>query len=488
MFRKSLLGVLALFLISGCGGGGSSSVTGGRTTGNVTATYLPYLSSIDFVDCSVPSSPIKVVSGEVEGVKLFVRNASVNMADESYTDRHFNYLAFLQSGKVYRLSLLKKGKLPAPEPVSGVSGVCSFVATAADIDTDRGYVVAETAGSDGNCSTASDNEQWLLDMADLKGINLNGKEFIAFLPDSRFRVEHALFYRATAASAEICSLPGVDNCTSIVSSLSRPTLLSALSVYKHSKQGFEHYYCIDFGSGAKLYSWNGSTLGELPNGNCTGWFTMAATEDTLYGTDGSSLFVYRNGSQFQVPSPVSGATISGIEVLGHYVVIQLYGGVTPSLYYYDPQTNSTYQIASQVEPMPLPLQYKLYYVKLLTNGTEEACIWNSAEPKASPICVQDAYWAGYSVKPSGKGDDYVNALLLVENGKLYSTDLNGRRLKELGSVDSTARVFFYGIGNCLLGEELYQSGNADVLFVDLGRENSLLKVTDTPNSSEFVIY
>jgi len=156
---------LTLFLISGCGGRSSSYLsgstgTGGGSSGATTSYHLPYLGSVEFVDCKSPTSPVRLVEGDVDDAELFSMSSSIDLAGGTYFDLPRLYT---EHGKVYRLSVIKGSSLPRPEEVSGIDDACSFKDSEHDMDTERAYIVVETAGADGDCATTGGNGKALID-------------------------------------------------------------------------------------------------------------------------------------------------------------------------------------------------------------------------------------------------------------------------------------------------------------------------------------
>ncbi|MEO2151219.1 MAG: hypothetical protein ABGW50_00970, partial [Thermococcus sp.] len=280
------------------------------------------MGSVELVDCSSPTSPVKLVEGDVDEAELFSKSSSIDLAGGAYSDYHPTYLVYILNGKVYRLSVIKGSSLPRPEEVSEIDDACSFKDGEHDMDTDRAYLIVETAGADGDCATTGDNGEALVDVQNLKAQNLGSKRFITFLPDGSYRITHALFIDTAGLTPEVCKLPDLSDCRAIplpkVVQSSPNYLLAGVSVYRHSKGRFEHFYCLDFGSGGELYGWDGSQMSLLTGGDCSGWTAMSADEERVYGTDGSKIYSYSNGSLNEIVSDVG--TIQTLEITGKYLV------------------------------------------------------------------------------------------------------------------------------------------------------------------------
>ena len=500
MFKKLFFPAFFLFFLSACGGGGTSvSVESGGSSGSSekVETYLAYASSIEFVDCNSPGSPVEVVQGKVDDVRVFRRALKVDFSKGTYEGFHYNYLAFIRDGKVFRLSLLKGKELPLPREVKGISDGCSFVEGEGELGSDRGFVVVETAGSDGDCSGRDDNGESLVDLSGMRVQELGSKRIVLFLPDSGYRVEKALFFDLSGNLPLICSLSDVAECSQVQVSgnVFKADFRAGVSVYRYEKKGFEHFYCIDFGPGAAIYRWNGEELVALPGAPCPGWFTMAADEEFIYGTDGRGVFRYRNGVMQELlsSSDLSVDSITGISVLRAGLIVHTVKNlVEKALFYYEFKSGKVTLIDRPVvEGMVYTglARDRAFYVKLSDNNTLAACLWKDSGDK---VCTEGSYWAGYSYLPSGGLNSMAGSVLLYDFSRdvLELTDLDGNVIRVLGAphLGTEATVSFFGIGSCLLGQMLGKDGNMDIFFVNLDKENSLVRLTDTPDRKEMAIF
>ncbi len=167
---------------------------------------------------------------------------------------------------------------------------------------------------------------------------------------------------------------------------------------------------------------------------------MTADGQRVYGTDGSSIYSYSGGSRAQI---VSGA--------GNIIFYAKYSG-----------------------------------------SSDSVCYWEATDTPSSPVCFTGAYWAGIDLKSSGQVSSMTGGALIVKGGHLYYAKVDSLKdetsWQDMGVVDSNEKLLFWGYGSCLLGEGTNTTDfHTDVYFVNLDKEGSLVKVTDTPSEDEEVI-
>jgi hypothetical protein len=109
--------------------------------------------------------------------------------------------------------------------------------------------------------------------------------------------------------------------------------------------------------------------------------------------------------------------------------------------------------------------------------------------------VDSAFWTGYTYTPSF----FVGRVVRVDGctvsscagGTLKSVDADTNSGDIiLGNLPSTLAnpPFFFGIGSDSLGAAIAGQGTSDIFYVKPGQANSLIRVTDTPVTSELPIF
>lgn len=171
----SLLIVTALVL-AGCGGGGGGggdSGSGGGSGGGggnppppapaATETYLFYSGSLTALDPLAPSAPITVdidIASPMSGMQPIVYG-TYDAAARSLSDLHNRSIVYAKGANLFKVSAVK-GAMPAATPLSSeatipASGICdTYVAPDYADHVNARYVYA-LAGGDGDCGTDGDN-------------------------------------------------------------------------------------------------------------------------------------------------------------------------------------------------------------------------------------------------------------------------------------------------------------------------------------------
>ncbi|WP_456341857.1 hypothetical protein [Thermovibrio sp.] len=139
----------------------------------------------------------------------------------------------------------------------------------------------------------------------------------------------------------------------------------------------------------------------LTGGDCSGWKEMSADEEKVFGTDGSKIYSYSNGSLNEIVSDVG--DVWSIGILGNYLIYlssssTLTGGLSFSLGYYDVRDGTLGSIDDGVVSLYLTADKKLFYTK--SDGTSPtACYWPASGSSLSPVCFTNSYWAGFTSLP-----------------------------------------------------------------------------------------
>jgi hypothetical protein len=109
--------------------------------------------------------------------------------------------------------------------------------------------------------------------------------------------------------------------------------------------------------------------------------------------------------------------------------------------------------------------------------------------------VSGAVWVGYTYTPSF----FVGRVIRVE-GCTFSSCAGGI-LKSADAATNSGEIilgnlpsnlinppFFFGIGSDSLGAAFAGQGTSDIFYVNPGQSNSMIRVTDTPATSELPIF
>ncbi len=127
----------------------------------------------------------------------------------------------------------------------------------------------------------------------------------------------------------------------------------------------------------------------------------------------------------------------------------------------------------------------------------QSCKWT--EGSSQPTCTDNAYIAGLTMSTHGTWSTGIHRILEVRNvdtsgqipggGTLHSVDPSTGNSIPLGQVPQNMMLFAIGIGkDTLVSGYDYNNNQADMFITDVTQQNSLQRLTNTPNINESIVF
>ena len=488
--------------LTACGGGGDDTTVNTGSGGGTgqTETYLAYSGSIYLLDPANPQNPITLPNTTVSNYEyetLFAVS-SYDAQNRSYTDLHRHSLYWIDNGKVMMVSMIKGQGTPQPQQVSNISDACSFYYSEDDPINKKMYMVIRTKGVDGQCGTLDDGKVLIHNgMSNIDSpIDMTNREIITGIESSQ---------GSGVTGFLVFENNQIKKCDTNLSNCSNnllPQSVQSVSVAKwfaSNPSNGNEYICVD----RKLYVFDGNSLTDT-QATCDPNWSVAYDSSGIYAVDvqGNILKLAHGGTGWTT----LGSQATYIKLTGNYVIaltstsliaIPKSGGQGVTI-----ESNASYILPGGVTAN------RVFYTKLSVSVQNnqptydwQACYWTEGDQQ--PTCTNNAYWAGFSWATNGtlnsSGGSFIPIyrMLKVEGatagqyptgGTLYAVDpANTSSMTMLGTVPDGFGIFGSGIGDHILlsGES---QGNIDVFYANLSQQNSLIRITNTPNTNEYPLF
>ena len=519
IFSALLTISISLFSCNGGGGGGNSngSSSGGSSSSQ---NYIPYRASLHLVDPDNPSSPILITNKSLKFTTVRVKIDGYKQTNREYQNLHMSEVFYIDDvGKVFKLNITKGATKPSPIQVSNLNNACLLskqeIYNALD---EKSYFLVITSGADGTCFT-SDDETVLINSEMTSSDNpiqltSSGKELLFSIGDepSSNSVNGFIIYNSTSKSIEKCDT-NLSNCSTLL------TLTSSSPTVKVFSINPVRYLCINDSNtqgNERLYFFDGTDIRDTGT-SCYNYRSNRADDTAIYAVfkdnTGETLkkLKYSDNNWVDLYKPISPSASLFIHFLtSNYAIGYEDVNGNSKLLAIRKDGSVVKQLNSLKGFIPYADANGVYFTDYDANTkVSKACIWK--EDYNSPICKNNGYIVGFSIKQNGKLEHFLssysnifnrsmfiatttNKILYVENTTSY---MCGGVLKAFDPITETSTVIgnipdnFCGLSGSGLGDKILLTGKnkdtnkSDVFFVDLTKENSLQNITNTPSKNEY---
>jgi len=253
------------------------------------------------------------------------------------------------------------------------------------------------------------------------------------------------------------------------------------------------YICID----GTMHRFNGSNLNNLGiQCDVTDW-DFFADESGLYAKDpnGNVRKLSHNGNSWT--TIYNGGDITSLRnSTKNYILANTSAGGLKAI---KKDGTSNIQIVDPGDYIGVLLSIgtKLFYDLYTSSRIFRSCIWT--EGASQPTCKDNAYIAGTVLAPNGKLPFVIYKILevrnvtisqgQVNNGALYSLDPYNNNSINLGQLPQNITLMTMGIGRfTLLDGYDYDYNKRDIFFADVDKQNSLKRLTNTPDKDEWSVF
>ena len=518
MKRKKLLAGLMIVIASalsfscGGGGGGETAETGGGGSGGgggtAVSTYLAYQSSIHLVDPDNPTSPITLTDSSVISARSLFSVDSFNTSTKEYSNLHRHSIYWIEEadgdtsvtngGPIKMAFMVKGSNPPTAKQISNITDACDFIQTEDDLINRKKYMVVQTSGGDGQCSTNDDGKKFIhseMTNSDIP-IDMSNLDLVTGI-DHGNGITGFLILDTQNSILKKCDT-NLSNCTDLKNGVSNANW------FESNPNNFYDYICVD----EYLYLFDGNNLNSL-NVNCSGYreYTTESDNNAIYAIDNNGNVAKLNhGGNSWITIYNNGDANDIVGLTQNYVIISTYDNINNTYGLKAVKKDGTSNIIIDSTGINgFVTANKVFYIKpdYVTNKVS-ACIW--IEGSNSSNCTPNSYWVGPSFSANGaintSGELFLPAykILKVEGvnytnnyptgGTLYAVDpANTTSTVNLGIVPAGFHIWGRGIGdkNLLSGIDINNNYD-DVFYVNLSVQNSLQNITNTPNKSELPIF
>ncbi len=476
--------------------GTSSSQTNSETTDN----YLAYRASLHLVDPANPTNPITVFDKPVEDAITIEKIDSWDSTKRYYSGFHAHKAVFISNGTVYGISLEKGSQTPIPSQITNINEACNIDLSDIDLLKGIGYFEIRTLGADGKCYTSDDGIYWAnsemgpndtpKDITNLVVVDSigSGPEINGFLVLDK---QNSIFEKCDTS---------LNNCLQLLSNVKKVHEVG----YQPGKGTIA--FCISFSdNSAYYYVWDGSTLKDVGLAcDPDFWFKAywISDDNATYAQYNNTIYAlsYKDWQKYTLYS--ENKTIEAIT----QTYQRLYVKTDSEIIAISKETGDQYSIDSKCDYMPRFISdgNNVYYSCANydydnygnVTVTSKYCV--ISDNSIIPSCKEDLFIVGNTYSSAGEQislDDAIplDYLIVINNNdkNLYSIDKFGK-FHKLGLVPKDITdINGVGIGSKVLlaGESCNSTQcQSDIFYADLSQNNTLKRVTNTPDKNEYPVW
>ncbi len=484
------------FMLSACGGGGSSAVSANGTTNsggsgtpipttNTGTSYLVFYglnNGLWFVNPSDPTNPIQISNSQIDST-LYLTNVQTNPSTYSYsnlvgtelfyTTGYCNIIGTGSGGPIMAVSTVI-GSSTIPVQVSSLTDACNIINSyqtagvtyllVSDINHNE-YLISSNM-------TSSDNP-----------IQLNNNTIVTSIGvPFQNSVSGFLIHNNDNNTIQECNIT-LSSCTTIGSGTN-------ILYYASNPINGDSYMCVD----GSLYVFSNSSNSLINTGaTCSNY-----TYQPLYPIDNQGLYVvvydntgttsierYNYGSSSFQTIYSSSYHIESTAMTNNYLLVST---SNPSNSNYsilaiakNGSSSNTIYSGTNLSYIQLFSSSNEVFINLVGQGSStSACIW--IEGSSTLSCTPNAYWLGPDYASSGTFNISADTMTLYKmleynSGSLYAVDPNSLSAYQLGNVPQNVFIHGFGIGNNILltGFTPFTNSSTNyIFFANTSQANSLI--------------
>ncbi len=471
----------------GGGDGGDGGDGGGGGGGQVTKTYLAYSGSLILVDPENLNNRVTVSNAGIDWLSLMAVNGW-DPQTRTYSDLHRYETFIIENNKspVYAVPLVKGSQSPQKRQISNINNACRFIGAHYDYVNKKAYLEVRTAGQNNTCGDADD--RWFLINNTMSNstapIDITGKEILTSF-DGGFQNPAISGFIALDNQNNIQKCDTNMQCTNIGQYSNNIEDVGTNPANGHI------YLCID----GTLNLFNGQSLNSLgiQCGSFPDW-DFYSDESGLYAKDPNGNIRKLNHGGNNWTTIYNGGDIDYISSSTNNYLLTRPTTATSGLIAIRKNDGSAVTLSDSGTGWTIPIGDKVFFDKYMTT---ESCRWT--EGSSQPTCTNNAYIAGFTMSTHGTWSTGIHRILEVRNvdtsgqipggGTLHSVDPSTGNSIPLGQVPQNMMLFAIGIGKyTLVSGYDYNNNQADMLVTDVTQQNSLQRLTNTPNVDENIVF
>ena len=522
-----------LTVIDSSGDTATSTVTitvnaggGGGGGGSAPVTYLPFKGSINLVDPANPTSPLSVSTMETydSGVIFFF---DYDPSTKIATNFHPHFLFYIEDdgdgnknngGNLMKL-LLDKGT-SAPTPTQIDTGTCWIMNK--DSTSTFYYLVYRKAvnNCDGQSDFTGDDDNFFISSNVTTPRNIGKKQIIFTLFNNINDTDPSGFIVLDRESVPDPSLvscsPDMSTCSTTLATGTGWTRAKLIALDPDGNR----YVCVDDSDintqTGSIYKVNlNGTSATLITGVCDPYWKYTSDNDAVYmqyydGVNDQTIIQklsFASGTITTTATDWLTIPNGNYELVGNTTNWLIFKKGTRAVIAVKKSDKTLKELSSADTDPSVLLVWPPGVVRdtvtwnELSAGTPEthdACKWTDNDP--SKTCTVSSTWSGYFYRSTinvGQLEPYRylrtdgvstdgSTLQLPQGGTLKAIDFTTSTETVLGTVPNDKRLFGVGFGDFVLFNGI-GGGESDIFFAEPLLENSLQRVTNTPNN-EFIIY
>lgn len=510
MVKAGILGLFLILVLNSCGSG-SGSKTPEETTG-APGTYLFYFGgSLYAVDPADPGNPSLIDSNTIDFAVEMIQGTISTAMPHTRSNLHGHTVIYGRGGSLFKVSALKNGGTPIPVQLSSESDIFSpcnndLNDLGEDLaNPDNSQFLYSLSGPDGNCNTTDDVWKMVKVGMEPTDAPIPAREPVTSIVDISsgtltgwLAIDESTLKRYDANfENRVPITPFTDS----IDEIGKGGVTSS---------GYNIFLKVD----NQLYAYNTGT-GELSQP----LHTFQSPDSYFNSLDGTNLYFVDGNSIYKIPQDGSVPSIPLVAEGSPGNIVYLYSTDNRVIYVYSASEGDELKAMAKTGGEPSTLDKvtsgSLYIMDVAGDRVYyEVLKYPSPENPSRSIArvvredgtletsVEDAYWVGETFTAQTPGVDMKPARLIrVEGingqspsgGTLKSVDgATNTVVATLGTVDSDINewILFSGFGKDLLGWGVSSTDlqlQMDVFYLNTDTDNSLRRLTNTPDVAEYVI-